>query len=1032
LVVWYSSDSVLVNSDGKVQILYDKSPNNFHAIQSNLVDQPELVLSPLLNNQPVLQFNGSNNFLESNFSSNIPQPFTVFNLWSTLSGGQRIVLDNYTNLILDINTGSNVRMFAGTAVQYSKNSPFNFILTTAQYNQNNSILFENSIQQATGAVGTMSLPGLRIGRWSQGASRWFHGRIGETIVFSSTLSPSNRIKVEKYIFQKYSPVLDLGPDVRSDYSFCVNQTLQATPGFQSYLWSNGNTSSSISINQHGQYWVQALDHFGSIHIDTIFVSPPYIQKPQNPTFCTSGNISWETGLLGPYSYLWSNGETTPDLEISVQGNYSVQITDTNGCVFTSETLYFDEDNFVDVATLGPSQILCAGNSIALVEGADEAVSYLWSTGETGASIQVFNTGVYGLTVTNVNGCVAEDEVNITIQGTAPIVASDIPSSYCLGSPLVFSDLSTTSDGTDISAWAWSFEDTIFSAQSGSYSFENPGTYSVGLTVTSTNGCSNSAAFNVQVLQKPEVQFNVPTGCPGSQIFFNGMNTGSLPVSQWLWNFADPQSGSLNEATGQSTSHAFTSSGVFNVVLVATGNNGCTDTITNAITIRPAPQVAFTFQEVCAGNFMQFQNTTTITAPLAIQSQNWTFGDGISSSQVSPFKVYFNPGLYNVTLTSNATNGCSSSLTQAVTVHAFPQLAYTTDVACAGVAATFIDASTVANGSIGAVTWSFNNVPASGATVNHTFPNPGANEVVHSVSSAFGCVSAQSTTLNLSNVIVADFQITPGALIAGYPILFTNTSVGQISNIWVINGDTLYNTVNPVYTFSETDINEAVQVVLIVDNGLCTDTLIRTYTVLDDRTDLAVKQVFVADLNGFAVVGVELENRGSTPITQADVLLRTPGASLIKETWTGLLQAGETEIYIFNAQASSVLSFELEEQNYYCVEAKIVLPAQFSDQDLSNNEFCRSLNPENDIVVSTYPNPVQSAFTIRLLLPSAMEVEVGIFDGFGRAVQTVLEKASLPAGLNTLLVESNSWAQGVYYIVVKSDSGNTIQRVVKTN
>jgi hypothetical protein len=118
-------------------------------------------------------------------------------------------------------------------------------------------------------------------------------------------------------------------------------------------------------------------------------------------------------------YLWNNGETTQSISTNTPGDYSVTVTNAGGCSGTSETytVIVYPLPFVD---LGDDIIFLDGADTLLTAGGDD-VSYLWSTGETTSSIFVSTDGIYSVTVTDINGCTASDEVEIvTTSSTADL------------------------------------------------------------------------------------------------------------------------------------------------------------------------------------------------------------------------------------------------------------------------------------------------------------------------------------------------------------------------------------------------------------------------------------------------------------------------------------------------------------------------------------------------------------------------------------------------------------------------------------
>src|SRR5690554_8168499 len=86
----------------------------------------------------------------------------------------------------------------------------------------------------------------------------------------------------------------------------------------------------------------------------------------------------------------------------------------------------------------------------------------------------------------------------------------------------------------------------------------------------------------------------------------------------------------------------------------------------------------------------------------------------------------------------------------------------------------------------------------------------------------------------------------------------------------------------------------------------------------------------------------------------DLYLRKPSLSGgIKETWSGNLQAGQSEIYVFSAAPSATVMDKDADQNYLCIEGRIVSPAQFTELDLENNEVCRVIAPSEVDLFNLY-------------------------------------------------------------------------------
>src|SRR5205823_13781526 len=116
-------------------------------------------------------------------------------------------------------------------------------------------------------------------------------------------------------------------------------TLSATGGY-SYLWSDGSITQNITVHTGGNYSVTVTDANGCRATSTpvsVTVNPrpstPVVTASGPTTFCPGGSVT----LTAPagFSYLWSNGATTQSTTVSTSNNYSVTVTDANGCSATS-------------------------------------------------------------------------------------------------------------------------------------------------------------------------------------------------------------------------------------------------------------------------------------------------------------------------------------------------------------------------------------------------------------------------------------------------------------------------------------------------------------------------------------------------------------------------------------------------------------------------------------------------------------------------------------------------------------------------
>jgi hypothetical protein len=189
-----------------------------------------------------------------------------------------------------------------------------------------------------------------------------------------------------------------------------------------YLWSNGETTASISGLTAGTYTVTVTDLNGCTANCSVTVQEPGCNLSANATgtnvSCNAGTdgtaAATASGNLVPVTYLWSNGETTASITGLVAGTYTVTVTETPTCTavasytVTEPTLLDAACTKTDATTIGGAE----GTASVIATGGTAPYTYLWSNGETTASITGLTAGTYTVTVTDLNGCTANCMVTV--------------------------------------------------------------------------------------------------------------------------------------------------------------------------------------------------------------------------------------------------------------------------------------------------------------------------------------------------------------------------------------------------------------------------------------------------------------------------------------------------------------------------------------------------------------------------------------------------------------------------------------------
>ena len=193
-------------------------------------------------------------------------------------------------------------------------------------------------------------------------------------------------------------------------------------GSPSYLWSTGSSDIVLSNVAAGIYHLTLTDPNNGCSVERSYEvlnldSDPLAISAETIANCTgvspdNGSISLNvTGGISPYSYQWSNGGTTQNIDNLAKGDYNVTVTDNCGQTATFST-------YVDVTTINANGTwLLEFGEITIYTnpfGGELPYTYEWSNGSSTQNIMVEEEGTYTVTVTDVNGCEAQQNYIISL------------------------------------------------------------------------------------------------------------------------------------------------------------------------------------------------------------------------------------------------------------------------------------------------------------------------------------------------------------------------------------------------------------------------------------------------------------------------------------------------------------------------------------------------------------------------------------------------------------------------------------------
>ncbi|MDB5202782.1 MAG: hypothetical protein JWQ27_2191 [Ferruginibacter sp.] len=365
----------------------------------------------------------------------------------------------------------------------------------------------------------------------------------------------------------------------------------------------------------------------------------------------------------------------------------------------------------------------------------------------------------------------------------PTVAFTASLPSCATRTINFTDGSSPNAGT-ITTWQWSFGDpgsipnNSSTLQSPSHVFSAAGTYNVNLLVTTDKGCANNATQPVVINKLPVAGFILPEVClldPFAQFTDTSKIDAPGSITAWKWNFGDPASGANNTSTVQNATHTYPAVGTYNVQLIAFSNSGCTDTLTQQLTVNGGnPQanfVAVNGAGLCANDSVRIQNKSTIgTGVITKVEIYWDNAGQPAVFDLDDFpafnKIYahkypdFQSPLtrtFSVRFRAYSGGVCVNDRIQNITVNASPKVQFTAiPNACLNVAPYQVTQATETGGVPGSFVFSGPGI-SPGGIFDPIAVGPGTYTIKYTYTSNFGCVDSASQPITVLPAPVADFS-----------------------------------------------------------------------------------------------------------------------------------------------------------------------------------------------------------------------------------------------------------------------------------
>lgn len=571
---------------------------------------------------------------------------------------------------------------------------------------------------------------------------------------------------------------------------------------------------------------------------------------------------------GGLSYLWSTGETTPDITVHSRGLYTLTVTDQSGCFSKDEVRVISpvKAKFIETKFCSPGQSIAFTDKSISQNPAKPIISWKWDFGDGTASTEqnpvhlYSNFGDYNvkLRVTDVDGC--DDEITHPIFNTYFTERFEIPSNpICVNNAIQING-PVFKSSEHFESVQWDFGNGRISFDQNPYTiYSSPGTYEITLKVNynrqywdasgqacspASTGCLPSPGCSSTVCEKvfkqtikvnPELKVEIDPFrvCVDEEVQLSFKRTAgdlTIPIINAKWKIYSKETDSTTVVDSLTPSYVF-NKGSNGVELTVEDALGCW--YTTPFLFRTTETVMipdFTSDVVCANT------PTTFTANFKdlyenVQEVEWDFGNNqlIRKPYKRPMTeehTFTQGGTYPVKLTAYSFTGCSQSKIIDVQVHHLPAVDFGASTVCAKEPLHFTNKTSIVSQVKLSYRWDFGDGNTSSEeNPTHVYSSAGSYTVRLSALSETGCSDFAEKQVYIKEGAKADFEMEETVLSAFSPLHFVNTSEGDIVEYYWDFGDGGSSTEkNPIHSYKEIKLYN-VKLIVINREG-CSDTIIK--------------------------------------------------------------------------------------------------------------------------------------------------------------------------------------------------------------
>lgn len=466
--------------------------------------------------------------------------------------------------------------------------------------------------------------------------------------------------------------------------------------------TTGQKQFTKSYTKPGTYTVMLAINSSQDCKDTAYKQVKVFSQPvagfaiDDTSQCRLGNVftftDTSSSSIDSINYRWwTYGDATPPANrtgMPLQHNRSFNTVDSfriklkigaglNCYDSMTRYVHVHGDPFVDFSIPTPTQCLDGNrydfDDTTFVEKGT-IQTYLWDFGD---SSPISNTGIgksyakYGsynvkLKVISNKGCTDSVSKAVLLHPMPEAAFTVNPTISCFKNhSFSFSGAASFVPVGAITGYLWDFDDATTST------FQNPPAkvyakdtaHEVKLIITSDKNCVDTAKQTVDFYPTPVAVIKVDNliQCLEENVFYykgDSSAAGNGTITEYLWNLGDGTIEDVPNPAGKFYIKADT----FDVNLKVTTADGCTDTASVQVQVRPSPVANFSVAPACLFHNSVFKDLST-SNPGNIISWSWNLGDGTLTTDTNPVHTYDNTGAYTVTLSVESNYGCRASVTK---------------------------------------------------------------------------------------------------------------------------------------------------------------------------------------------------------------------------------------------------------------------------------------------------------------------------------------------------------------------------------